>query len=381
VDVRETTDFAELTERYSDDWRRIAAASPAATVFQTWEWTAAWWQHQGRGKRLRASIFHENGTVVGFAALFLPSVLSPLRTARFVGDGGSDCLDILAAPGYERAVADAFAAHLRTHNYWDWCDLQQVRPGSVASGLSDLPNTDIWQGETCPYLPLAPTWDDFRKTLGKKLRSNIGYYERSLEKQFTVEGRLTTPETFDTDMDAFFELHQKRWNKRWLPGAFASRQARAFHTDAAHRLMQAGNLRLHTLTLDGTIQAALYCFQKGTRCYYYLGGFEPTLARLSIGTVLTARAIRHAIEQDGATEFDFLRGNEGYKYKWGAIDRYNQRLSITRPGLRSALLEKTGQISLRTEQRFKQWMHERNGGAGPKPEEKSAATQESTKIG
>ena len=37
----------------SDDWRALAAAAPAATVFQTYEWNAAWWRHFGRGRPLR----------------------------------------------------------------------------------------------------------------------------------------------------------------------------------------------------------------------------------------------------------------------------------------------------------------------------------------
>jgi hypothetical protein len=34
--------------------------------------------------------------------------------------------------------------------------------------------------------------------------------------------------------------------------------------------------------------------------------------------------------RDGAREFHFLRGGEGYKYGWGAVDRYNRRRTITR---------------------------------------------------
>src|SRR5205807_436927 len=54
--------------------------------------------------------------------------------------------------------------------------------------------------------------------------------------------------------------------------------------------------------------------------YYYLGGFDPELARRSVGTLLTARAIETAVA-DGCREFDFLRGREPYKYRWGCIDR------------------------------------------------------------
>ena len=46
------------------------------------------------------------------------------------------------------------------------------------------------------------------------MRGNLGYYERALEKNHPLILRLATPETLDTDMDAFFLLHQKRWRGR-----------------------------------------------------------------------------------------------------------------------------------------------------------------------
>lgn len=373
MDVQEISSFEALAEQQAADWTRIVRDSPAATVFQTWEWTAAWWRHHGKRKRLWALVFRENGAVIGFAALFSSLLPTPLRTLRFVGNGGSDYLDIIAAPGFEAGVAAAFQEYLWSQRRrWDWIDLQQVKPGSVVlqhgaappAGRNQGARSESWAGETCPFLPLAETWDAFRATLGKKLRQNIGYYARALEKQYIVEYRVADSETLSADLDEFFELHQRRWNQRWLPGAFASRQARAFHSDAAKALLHSGNLRLHTLTLDGEIRAALYCFQKGATCYYYLGGFEPSLAKLSLGTVLTAQAMRYSIEHDDATEFDFLRGNEGYKYRWGAQDRYNSRLSLTKFGVRPLLLSGGGRISLALEQRLKTWMHRRHGGAG-----------------
>jgi len=388
VDVETFESAARFAEQCGADWRRTAQASPQATVFQTWEWTEAWWQHHGGGgKRFRGLAFAEGGERVGFAALFLPGAAAPLRTLRLAGTGGSDYLDIVAAPGHEAAVATAFFGWLAANRRaWDWADFQQVRPGAVlascccptegegsgsgAAAAATAPpaglRAECWPGETCPFLALPPgDWEAFRKTLGKKLRQNIGYYERALEKQFRAEYRVATAETLAADLEAFFALHQARWQRRWMPGAFAAEGARRFHADVAARLLAAGMLRLHTLLLDGQVRAAIYCFQKGERCYYYLGGFDPELARLSVGTVLTARAIRHAIESDRATEFDFLRGDEPYKYRWGAQDRHNRRVSVTRGGSpRSALLECAGRATLTLEMRLKTWMHRQHGGGG-----------------
>src|SRR5207249_2485766 len=137
-------------------------------------------------------------------------------------------------------------------------------------------------------------------------------------------------------MEGFFRLHQRRWNRRWLPGAFAGERNRAFHHEAAAAMQARGWLRLHLLRLDGRDEAALYCFRFRERGYYYLGGFEPERTRYSLGTVLTGHAIEHAIAE-GATEFDFLRGGEAYKYSWRASDRHNWRWLWWKPSGLSSL--------------------------------------------
>lgn len=359
------SDFAQL----ENHWKRLAAAGNA-TVFQTWEWSAAWWRHNQRGKKLMALLCEETGEL-GAGVIGLAPFYRTAGVLRLVGTGGSDYLDFLALPGHETGVAIMVAEWLQSNPYrWLWADLQQIAPGSTARHLT---GTQQWPGETCPYLPLPTTYGAFLQTRNKKLRQNIGYYERSMEKQHALEIRLASHKSFKADIRAFFELHQLRWRGRWMPGAFASQAARAFHTEAAWALLESGNLRLHTLRLDGKAVASLYCFHKARTTYYYLSGFDPKVSKLSPGTVLTANAIQHAIEADGATTFDFLRGDEGYKYKWGAQDRYNKRLSLAQPGQPlSQLLATSGRLALSLELKLKHAMHARQGGVhSPAGKEKS----------
>jgi len=99
--------------------------------------------------------------------------------------------------------------------------------------------------------------------------------------------------------------------------------------DVASRFMKRGWLRLHVLRSVDQILAALYCFAFRDRYYYYLGGFEPDLHRFSLGTILTAAAVRQAIEE-GCTSFDFLRGKESYKERWKPRVRTNYQCLIAR---------------------------------------------------
>ena len=68
----------------------------------------------------------------------------------------------------------------------------------------------------------------------------------------------------------------------------------------------------------------------GGTTIYYLGGFDQEYHKWSPGMLATRAAISHAVGVDRSHTFDFLRGNEPYKYRWGAVDRPNMRLLISR---------------------------------------------------
>jgi CelD/BcsL family acetyltransferase involved in cellulose biosynthesis len=59
--------------------------------------------------------------------------------------------------------------------------------------------------------------------------------------------------------------------------------------------------------------------------HYYLGGFDPAWDRFSPGSLLIQYALEFAREA-GDSCFDFLRGAEPYKYRWGAVDRPQYRI-------------------------------------------------------
>ena len=63
--------------------------------------------------------------------------------------------------------------------------------------------------------------------------------------------------------------------------------------------------------------------------YYYNAGVDPDARDLSPGVVMVAWYVKQAIER-GARRLDFMRGNEPYKYAWGAVDERIDRLLVRR---------------------------------------------------
>lgn len=374
--VVEVVTEAKGLEDLRDEWRNLLAGCPTATPFQSHEWLATWWQLFGRGRLGRRlfviTVRDLSRTLVGLAPMmFSPWYGLPLRRLSFLGEGASDYHDFLAREGREEEVCEAVYGFLALDRRWQVGDLNQLREGGLLTryppaGASRLRSLDRPQ-EVCPYVtyPAAPDsadrWTALLCSLGKKMRYNIGYYERALRKTHEVQiGAAGDGAEVDRALTALFELHQRRWNQRWMPGVFGSRRVQEFHRAVAPKMLEQGMLRLHTLTLDGEIEAVLYCMALGDRTCYYQAGFEPSLARLSLGTILTAHAIRMSIEE-GRDEFDFLRGDEPYKERWTAgASRMNTRRLIAKSGAAMGLAARIAATEHAVETRAKHWMHHRS---------------------
>jgi CelD/BcsL family acetyltransferase involved in cellulose biosynthesis len=108
--------------------------------------------------------------------------------------------------------------------------------------------------------------------------------------------------------------------------------ARRFHHATAPWLLAAGMLRLAHLRIGGAVAAGCYAqADGGQRLMFYLIGFDPAFAAASPGSLLIGAMLDAALAE-GRTEADFLRGNEAYKYAWGARDRHNAACRLTPSG-------------------------------------------------
>jgi CelD/BcsL family acetyltransferase involved in cellulose biosynthesis len=335
--LREITD-REAFDALEPEWRALEDEGAAPTLFHSWPWQAAWLDHLGRNASLRTLVFMDWRKAVGIAPLVVRRAYGlPLRRLQWIGAGVSDYHGLLVLPGYENAVLRAFAAYLESsaRRFWDVADLHQLREGdpllSPAAFPSRRPDSAlrfapaICRQAVSPYRPLPASLEEFHAQLGKKLRGNLRYAQRALEREHRVEYGLADASDLDREMTCFFDLHARRWRSRWQPGVLFGRAIQAFHRQAARELLERNSLRLHYLRLNGETAASLYCFAYKNVGYYYLGGFDPAWSKWSVGTLLTARAMESAL-REGCAEFDFLRGQEPYKYRWGCLDRVNYRM-------------------------------------------------------
>jgi CelD/BcsL family acetyltransferase involved in cellulose biosynthesis len=102
-----------------------------------------------------------------------------------------------------------------------------------------------------------------------------------------------------------------------------------FFRDLGSGLAHAGLAALWMLWLEERPAAALFCLEQAGAVSLYNSGFDPEARALSPGVVLIARTIEDAIAR-GFRRYDFLRGEEPYKYGFGAVPTEVLRVTLER---------------------------------------------------
>jgi CelD/BcsL family acetyltransferase involved in cellulose biosynthesis len=331
------SDEASL-HRLGASWNALLAQTQDPTVFQTWEWVSTWWKHHGRG-RPYVLVARQGNEVVGLLPLVMTRYRgSPIRQLRFMSAPLADVQNLIVHRDHEPACAGLFLRALGDMPGWDLADLADV-PERSALGEVTAPDSLAFgrsQHRICPYIALPQTWDAFAHSLQPKMRKRTAYYRRRLKRELQAVHETVGEAAREETMHDLFALHSQRWRKRGVGGAFSTPQTRALHLELSRQLLARGDLRLHRLRIRGRTAAVLYCFHHARRVSYYLSGFDLAFAKYSIGHDLVAYAIEDAIGL-GATEFDFLRGDEAYKYGWRAAERSTVRLVFGRRTLRSRI--------------------------------------------
>jgi CelD/BcsL family acetyltransferase involved in cellulose biosynthesis len=240
-----------------------------------------------------------------------------------MGAGITDYGDGVFDPGVGRREASLLITALSD---WRMIELLQV-PGHsplLAAAAPEGWSDHLCPAHPCPVIPLPAV-------LSRRMRQNLRYYRGRVERADIQHALVSSGDAALSVLESLFTLHGARWRSRGSPGVLGEDNVRRFHRQAVPALADAGLLRMHVLHRQGTMFAVGYMLTAKARAYDYITGFDPDLAALGLGTVLIGCAIQAAAEE-GVREFDFLRGREDYKYRWGAQDRptFSRRLRLTK---------------------------------------------------
>jgi CelD/BcsL family acetyltransferase involved in cellulose biosynthesis len=306
------------------EWARLVAAA-GGSVFQDREWIEAWTEHfLTRSASAARVACTEAGALRALSWLYRYAGDGRERWL-LAGSGIADKLDPLIDRNHCDAGAELLFGGLRR--------LARTAPVELQQQSADSPLVARARREDCAIAPAEPCLvvnvqdgTGLDTIVEPGLARGIAYARRRLSREGEWSIEDATPATLHRILDRLFELHGERWRTRGEAGVLADAAVRAFHRRVAGRLLGHG-LVLRALRLNDAVIACHYGFRTADRELYYIGGFDPSCARLSPGVLLLADAFERT-RADGLTWLDLLRGREPYKYAWGAREEPHVQVLI-----------------------------------------------------
>jgi CelD/BcsL family acetyltransferase involved in cellulose biosynthesis len=319
-------------------WNDLLSRSASDYPFLRWEYQRAWWAHRGGGEQpdaeLRIGLWRPGGVLRGIAPL-LRVVDSGSGTLRLIGSREiSDYLDVICAPEDLDSFCEDLLDTLARLDEAEWqtLDLHNLHSAShTADVMGAAADRRGWRWErkpleVCPTIRLADSWDAYLDSLEKKQRHEVRRKLRRAESEGrTPVLRKAAPEQAGEAMQDFLRLMALDPRKE----AFLTPAMRGQFRAIADATAGAGILQLAFLEYEDKRIAGFFNFDYRNRIWVYNSGMDPAYAPLSPGWVLLALLIQDAIRM-GREEFDFMRGNEPYKFLWGGTGEPISQLTIQR---------------------------------------------------
>jgi CelD/BcsL family acetyltransferase involved in cellulose biosynthesis len=330
-------DLAQLA-RLRESWRALIALSPSTSAFVTWEWLYSWAERFVRGpRRLFVVAIYSGSHLVGLAPWYIDRVqVGPFRVRQlgFLGlpEAGSDYLEVVAAKGKDKLVAQALVTLLygRLAGAWDVLSLSDIPSDSrfLARFLTALRHAGkhyaVADGSFCPCVVLPATFEEYLGGLSSHARQAYRRKLRRLHAMGAVtHDVLKEPGEVEAGLAGFQEMYERRWRRS--QGSHELFELVASYLAKPERVWR---VELDFLRIDGRAVAGLVHLVRDRVVNQYLmavdRSFKPTL---SIGSLLCGMSIERAI-QAKAVEYDFLKSAEDYKMQFMSGGRRGLNLTV-----------------------------------------------------
>jgi CelD/BcsL family acetyltransferase involved in cellulose biosynthesis len=322
------------------EWNALLDESVTHVPFLRHEYLDAWWQTRGGGEWPQAELAivtaRRDNDLVGIAPLFFAANRQGAPALLLLGSIEiSDYLDLIVRPAdleqFTRELLPFLAsAALPPWHVLDFCNLLDSSPSlaalEAAGGALDWSYTCQTE-QQAPYIRLPGDWETYLAGIDKKQRHEIRRKMRRAEEMgAAVQVRFATdPERFEADVEDFMGLMAQDPEKN----AFLTPAMRQHMRLVTRCAFEKGCLQLAFLEINGEKAAGYLSFDYLDRLWVYNSGVDRRFIEYSPGWVLLGHLLKWANEQK-RSEFDFMRGNEDYKYRFGGIDRHVVRVVISK---------------------------------------------------
>jgi CelD/BcsL family acetyltransferase involved in cellulose biosynthesis len=333
-----------------ENWNSVYRSDPEAQFFLSWTWISNWLiviRRQSRWIILAAKLPGDPSTYVGFFPLRF-RVKTNQRDGKtyheiaMAGNRAADYTGFICVPTLQNEVIGAFAESIKRLS-WHVFNLEFICASDHRIDLllshfnnryfhvrtledtNEMDNVNLCR---CPYVKLPSDWDAYLShTLSANFRQKIRRLLRIVENSTDLRITNSTPETLERDLSILLKFWALKWGNR--KGNRLQAVQTIYRTMLIHCATR-GSLFLPVLWKGEIPLGALaILIDREKRSFlFYVAGRDTTVTSPPPGILLHAYSIRYAI-QSGFATYEFLRGNEPYKYSFGGEERRVQHIVVT----------------------------------------------------
>lgn len=304
--------------QFEEVWLKHQYLWQEAGPFITPAWLTAWWSCFAGENELLLLCVSRNDEVLGVAPFMVQG-----EVARLVGsEDVCDYLDIVVLPEHNEAIFTALLSYFKKNEITELI-LEPVRmTSSVMKNFVPFARdygceVEIDTKNVTVKMELPASWDEYLAVLSKKQRHEV----RRKFRRFSEAGSVATNIIKEMDeaapaMDRFFRMFRE---SRKDKDSFMTSERELFFRELAQQLARAKMLYMLEIYINGSAAAMVFCVNLGSTTYLYNNGFNPEFSSTSVGVISKLMTIRQSIEA-GVQHYDFLSGNEHYKFQLGGAE-------------------------------------------------------------
>jgi CelD/BcsL family acetyltransferase involved in cellulose biosynthesis len=149
-------------------------------------------------------------------------------------------------------------------------------------------------------------------------------FKRKLRRLESETYQIVVSQNPNLDIDEFIRLHKASTGDK---DRFMTKKMEGFFKQIVRVLSPKGLIDLLFMQIDGKNVSSIISFVWQNEYWLYNSGFDRDYTNLAVGFLLKALSVKYAIAK-GYKRYNFLRGNERYKYDLGAKDERLYKMKI-----------------------------------------------------
>jgi CelD/BcsL family acetyltransferase involved in cellulose biosynthesis len=319
-------------------WDGFVLNSKHYSPFQTFEWITSFAKHFAPSGNLILLFAYDCDLLVGIAPLskfeFRRLKFLKFKKIVFLGEIFSEYCDFIVHDKYAETVIPLFIDYIFSkYSGINRIDLRDINIDSPTNRLLSKNKkyiTSQCNGEKYLFINTSKDKEKYFNQFGKKTLQTL---KRKSDKLKEVNAKYIFQDLPNTEkLVELAAFNRYRISQTGSISFFDLAGNMDFIKDIVEQFSQKSILYLNSCIINNENASFYLCFLYQNRLYYFISGFNSKYDGFSIGTSHLNQIINFCFD-NGISEFDFMRGEDEYKYRFHPEARYTQRTIIIRKSL------------------------------------------------